>query len=80
MVQRKRRRLAAMKNAPIKLLREEFVSDMVPKSRDAVTKGVPNRYRKEEFVRGMVKKVSYSQSRRKYSKVPYIIRSNGENF
>ena len=45
MAQRKRRRLAAMKNAPIKLLREEFVRGMVPKSRDifAVKRDVPIR-------------------------------------
>ena len=36
------------------MLKEEFVSDMVPKLRYAAMKDVPTMYRKEEFVSGTV--------------------------
>ena len=54
MAHRKRRRLAAMKDVPIRHRKEEFVLGMVPRSRHAAMKDVPVLPRKEEFVSGTV--------------------------
>ena len=55
MVHRGQNILAAMRDAPTKLLMEESVRDMVPKSRDAAMRDVQIRYRLEDYATNTAK-------------------------